>query len=350
MSPKDDVQFLALLVHRGYLERNHAEKLLPRLKQGDALDPLLTELLGWDGDRVDKLRVTRAGEDPRIPGYDILGRLGVGGTSEVFRARDKKSQGTVALKILNVRSTRQKRALASFVEEVRTLTSLDHPGLCKGYGIKKSGDTYFAVLELIEGRTLLEHIDEEQSFPEDTALRIVLEVADVLAYLDREGFVHRDVKPGNIMLTSSGQVKLIDLGFCAKKGEFNPEGTATGTGEYLAPEQAMGGACADLRSDVYSLGATLFQMTVGRLPFEPGDDEDVLRKHVLEALRSPELKGRGFSHQLHYFIDKMMSKDADHRYQTWEELLDGIRGQLEGKLAADWRGATTSRSNSRRRT
>ena len=140
MSPKDDVQFLALLVHRGHLERGDAERLLPRLKGGEALDPLLVEVVGWSSDQVDRLRRTRAGEEPRLPGYEILGRLGVGGTSEVFRARDRKTQRPVALKVLNVRSTRDRKALAGFVQEVKTLTSLDHPGLCKGFGIKKSGD------------------------------------------------------------------------------------------------------------------------------------------------------------------------------------------------------------------
>ena len=94
----------------------------------------------------------------------------------------------------------------------------------------------------------------------------------------------------------------------------------------------------DRRTDVYSLGATLFQLTIGRLPFEPGEDDDVLRQHVMERLSSPELKGRGHSAHLRYFIEKMMAKDADLRYQSWEELLEDMRAQVEGARRADFKG------------
>lgn len=336
MSPEQEAQFLVLLVHRGHLPKEQAQLLLPALKEGNSLDDLLEHTLGWDPARIARLRRTRAGEEPEIPGYEVLGRVGVGGTAEVFRARERKSGRILALKVLSPDCAADARQLKAFVAEARLLTRLDHPGLLKGMGVAKSGETYFSRLELVEGRTLLEHLDDGHTFDEEVALRIVLEVVEVLAYMAEQDLVHRDVKPGNIMLTNNARVKLIDLGFAARTNERNPEDSAVGTVQYLSPEQAGGGASADPRSDIYSLGVTLFQLTVGRLPFEGEGDEDTLRKAVMESLSSPELKSRGLSPHLHYFVEKMMAKEADVRYQSWEELVQDMRSQLAGRESLDY--------------
>ena len=345
MNASEDVQFLALLVHRGHLDRSQAERLLPELKAGKELDALLERALGWEATKVARLRRTRAGEEPEIPGFEIMGRIGSGGTADVFRAIEKKTGRPMALKVLNPRSTRDLPQLKGFVAESRLLAKLDHRGLVKGYGVAKSGDTYFSKLELVEGRTLLELLDEGQPFEEPIALRIVLEVADVLRYMADQDLVHRDIKPGNIILSQNAQVKLIDLGFCAEEGEANPDDSAVGTVAYLSPEQAKGGGSADFRSDIYSLGVTLFQLLVGRLPFESSDDREVLRMQVMESLSSPELKGRNLSPHVQYFIEKMMAKEAELRYQSWEELEADIREQLEGRESLDYgRAARESQS------
>jgi serine/threonine-protein kinase len=353
MTSKEDVQFLALLVHRGQLARNDAERLLPMLKEGHGLDELLVRELGWEPARVEQMRRTNAGEIPEIPGFQVLGKLGEGGTAAVFRAREKKANRVVALKVLNAESTRNPATRKAFVAEARLLERISHPGLVKGYGVAKYGSTYFSRMEVVEGHTLIEHLDSGHVFDESAALRIVLEVAEVLAYLAEEGVIHRDVKPGNIMLSSAGQVKLIDLGFAAE-GETtaSPEDSAVGTVAYLSPEAAVGGAVADMRSDIYSLGVTLFQLVVGRLPFEGSDDREVLRMQIMESLSSPELKGRNLSPHLHYFIEKMMAKDKDVRYQSWAELTDDIKSQLEGRDSLDFRsggGGSGVRRRHRRR-
>jgi serine/threonine-protein kinase len=349
MGLREDMEFLAILVHRGVILKDVAEQVFPQLKEGGDLDALLEHHAGLAPEVIARLRRTRGGEIPEIPGYAILGKAGQGGTADVFRVREKKTARVLALKVLNRDSVRHAPTRKAFVLEARLLQRLRHPGLVKGYGVAKSGTTYFSKLEFIEGRTLLELLDDGQEFDETAALRVVLEMAEVLQYLAGEGVVHRDVKPGNIMLAADGRMKLIDLGFAASgEEEASPEDSTVGTVAYLSPEQARGGAAADVRSDIYSLGVTLFHLAVGRLPFDSSDDREVLHMQVMEALSSPELKSRGLSHHLHYFIEKMMAKDVEARYQSWEELIEDIRGQIEGRESLDYEAEVRARKGLRR--
>jgi serine/threonine-protein kinase len=355
MTPKEAFDLLVLLVHRGHLGKEEAESLVAGLKNGADLEELLVEELGKDREWVARMIRTRAGEIPEIPGYEILGRVGTGGTADVFRARETRTNRLLALKVLNPESTRNGRTLKAFVREAKLLERLRHPGLVEGYGVARKGEgdgfLYFSRMELVDGQTLLEVLDQGKALEEAPALRILLEVSEVLRYLHGEGVVHRDVKPGNIMLSGAGKVKLIDLGFAAEEEapDAAPADTTVGTVAYLSPEQARGQAGADLRSDIYALGVTLFHLVVGRLPFEGSDDRDTLRRQIMESLSSPELKGRRLSPHLHYFVEKMMAKDLDARYQSWEELIEDIQGQLRGKEGLDYHQRSSSRHVRRRR-
>ena len=194
-------------------------------------------------------------------------------------------------------------------------------------------------------RTLIDRGDLGKLLSEPEALGLVVEVARVLEYLEGEQIVHRDIKPGNIMLTGENVVKLIDLGFAAETAESaepaagaegQADDTTVGTVAYLSPEQARGGNLADCRSDIYSLGVSLFHIAIGRLPFESSDNRELMRMQVMEHLSSPELKGRGFSPHLHYFIEKMMAKEAGHRYQSWAQLIEDVQAQLVGRQSLDF--------------
>ncbi|MDP6520420.1 MAG: serine/threonine-protein kinase [Planctomycetota bacterium] len=330
--------YLALLVHRGWLNHEQVASILPELKAGEALDELLAGVLGWEAVKVARLRRTEAGRIFEVPGFEMLGELGSGGTAEVFRCREKKTGEVMALKVLQQGPAGHALTKAAFVREAKLLARLEHPGIVKGFGVARAGEVYFSKMEVIPGRTLLEVLDDGEPLDEGAALTIILTVAEALAYMAGLGLVHRDVKPGNIMWTEEGEVKLIDLGFAAGAGEASAADSAVGTAEYLSPEQARGGAAADLRSDIYSLGVTLFQLVIGRLPFEGSDNEEVLRKQVMDSLSSPELKGRGLSPHLHYFIEKMMAKDAEVRHQSWKQLIEDIRQQLAGRESLDYEG------------
>jgi serine/threonine protein kinase len=339
-----ELRYLALLVHRGYLTVAQGKELVGRVKAGLPLDALLAEGLGWAPTKVAWLRETHAGEQPRIPGFHVGMRLGQGGSAEVFRAKCDADGRSMALKILNQAGRRNPEMLKAFVEEGKRLAQLQHPGLVGGFGVAKYSDQVFTKLEFIEGETLQERLDRGAEMTEGQAWKILLQVASALKYLADQGLVHRDVKPGNIMLAKAGQAKLIDLGFCEAKDKAGREGLAVGTVEYLSPEQAMGGAAADVRSDIYSLGVTLFQMTVGRLPFESKAGGDVLRQHVLQVFRSSELKGRSLSPQLQYFIEKMLAKDAGVRFQSYDELINEVQGQIEGQRRLDYTADNTRRT------
>jgi serine/threonine-protein kinase len=343
----EDLSFLARLVHRGHLSEADARGLAPAVQAGGSLDELLIARLGWDDAQVRRMRRTNAGETPEIPGFAIAERLGVGGTAEVFRAQETKTGKTFALKVLTPQATRDDRTRQAFVREGKLLMALEHPGLVRGYGVARSGTTYFSKLAFVDGKTLLELLDAGRAFSEDEALSIVLAAAEVLAYLEQKGLVHRDVKPGNIMLTRQGRVLLIDLGFAAADAEEAAVESAVGTVQYLSPEQARGGAAADCRSDIYSLGLSLFHVVVGRLPFEADDDREVLRMQVMDSLNAPELRARGISPHLHYFISKMVAKDADDRYQSFAELIEDVRGHLAGRESLDFEREARDASSQR---
>jgi len=332
----NDVDLLARFVHHGLLSKEEARGLVPELQGGAVLDDLLVERLGWDPDVVAARRRTGGDVPPEIPGYALERRLGTGGTADVWLARERKTHRALALKVLKPEATLHEPTRKAFIAEARLLEKLACPGLVKGFGIARSGNTFFSRLEHVDGSTLLELLDGGKRFTEEEALSIVLSVAETLKDLEQHGVVHRDVKPGNVMCARDGRVILIDLGFAAGEGERAQADGAVGTVAYLSPEQARGGAAADSRSDIYSLGISLFHVVVGKLPFEGSDDREVLRRQVMESLSSPELKGRGISPHLHYFIEKMVAKEAGDRYQGWAELIADVRQQLAGREGLDF--------------
>jgi serine/threonine-protein kinase len=352
--PPQPAELLAGLVHAGLLDAEIARRALAADPDSESLAGVVEQLAGWGAGEFER-RVARDPErPPQLPGYRVAGLLGRGGTARVWRAHGTREGGAVALKVLTPQSTAHAPTRDAFLREAKLLAELDHENLVGGFGPAKSGDLLLSRLECIDGETALEALERDGAFDEGRALEIVLGAARALEYLSARGLVHRDVKPGNVMLERGGRVVLIDLGFAADESSVDRNADSTvGTAAYLSPEQARGGAAADPRSDVYSLGATLFHLVVGRLPFEASDDEELLAKQVLESLASPELKSRGVSPYLQFFIEKMMSKEADQRFQTWSELIAEIESTREAVARLDLsgmreQGAPTRRPRRRR--
>jgi len=284
-----------------------------------------------------------------VPGFRITGKLGVGGTATIFKAAPVAGGPEVALKILHPKKASDAKQRERFLREAELLKRFRHPHLVEGRAFGVHKNLHYAVMELVNGSSVQDIIDKEKSISERRALEILEQVAEALEYMHSQGYVHKDVKPGNIMIEGESNVKLCDLGFAQEMakaeaenrkaegandvegddGDDDDEYTA-GTVQFMSPEQAQGDRDVDIRSDIYSLGATLFYMVLGQLPFQGENDMDTMAKHVLEELDSAEIKNRKISPHMHYFIERMMSKDKSLRYDTPAALIKDIKEQLEG--------------------
>jgi serine/threonine protein kinase len=328
VDPAQNQDFLVQLVHRGFLPREQAQLVMEAAKEVP-FDDALGAVTDWDEQRIDYLRRTKAMSQPEIPGFKVDSLLGTGATAEVFSAQRLKDFKRVALKILRPNLAKDPVAAKRFAQEAKLLKDLDVPGVVRGFRAFRYMDTIILEMERVPGRTLEELLAEGQRFAEVDALKVVVQVAEALEGMRASGVVHRDLKPGNVMIDKTGKVKLIDLGFAGEGMEgTHGAGTTLGTAAYLAPEQARGEESLDGRADIYSLGATLYHLVIGELPFSGEDDQEMVRAQVLESLKGSALKGLGISPMLHFFIEKMMAKDRDVRYSTPTELMEDIRAHL----------------------
>ncbi len=267
-----------------------------------------------------------------IPGYRIKGVLGKGGTATVFEAEPEESVEARALKVLYPRHLESPSQVRQFRREGQLLMEFEHPHIVEAYSLDQHEGVWFLELELLEGETLLSRIHREGALPESRALDVVVEIADALQYMQDQGYVHRDVKSENVMLLEEGSTCIFDLGFAQEIGSEPDldEGETQGTVYYMSPEQACGQKELDVRSDIYSLGVTLYQMAVGELPFEGDEAREVMAKQVREKLKGEKVKQELSSH-LHYVIEKMMSKEKDFRFQTPGEIIEEISSFREAQ-------------------
>lgn len=268
-------------------------------------------------------------EEP-VPGYLVRDVIGKGGVGAVFRVEEKETGDEYALKVMFPHHAQDERAVKRFVREGKLLKAFDHPNLVQGYEYGQHENLFYQVLQLIRGRPILDIIRESGPIHEEQALDIILQVADALRYIQEQGIIHRDVKPENVMLNDEGHAYLVDLGFAKKMGADpeQDEGTTLGTAQYMSPEQAKGQEDLDIRSDIYSLGVTLYHMVVGDVPFQGEENQEIMAQQVMENLQGEEVKSK-MSHHTHYFIEKMMSKEADFRFQNADEVIRDISDHLE---------------------
>ena len=333
MDMQEELRFFGKLVHNGVVTKEQVEGLLAAMQEsGRPLSELAVQKGLLEASQLDLL-VRLGGEVvPTIPGYELIDVLGKGGTAVVVRALDKKAHREVAIKVLLESLSDEEPIRRSFVREAKLLMKLDHENVAKGYKVGTLQGRLLFFLEHVDGSSLQSLLRDGHKFSEDAGLFIILQAARALNYLSEQGVVHRDIKPDNILLTRENQVKLIDLGFATSAGTSGDDSeTTVGTVAYISPEQARGQGDLDVRSDIYSLGATLYQLVVGDLPFGGDSNQDILAAQILESLSSEVLKSRKISPHMHYFIEKMMAKERDIRYQDPAELIADIEEQMRGK-------------------
>jgi serine/threonine protein kinase/Leucine-rich repeat (LRR) protein len=263
------------------------------------------------------------------PRYEIEELLGVGGMGAVYRARHKLMGREVALKVVKAQLVEKPGRVERFHREVQAAARLIHPNIVTAFDAEQVGDTHFLVMEFVPGQSLAQVIQERGKLPVALACEYVRQVAVGLQHAYEQGMVHRDIKPANLMVTSAGQVKILDFGLARLASEL-PGGVATqegyvlGTPDYIAPEQAEDSRQADIRADVYSLGCTLYHLLTDEPPFPTGTFLQKIKAHQTQTPRPltelrPDVPAR-----LVAVVERMMAKDPDQRYQTPAEVAQAL--------------------------
>ncbi len=268
-----------------------------------------------------------------IPGFDVVEELGRGATTAVYRA--VRQGQDFAVKMQQLKGPDDPARLY-FRREAAILAAIRHPCLGKVFEVGDDGRICYLVMELIGGRTLGQAIAEEGALPELRVLSIAADVAAALDVAHRVGLVHRDVSPRNVVLRDDGRAVLIDFGLATHTGTRQPEDAVVGTVLYSAPEQTgMARRPVDRRSDLYSLGAVLFESVTGRPPFRASDAGEVVRMHAM--LTAPDARSvePNVSVQLSRIIARLLAKDPDDRYQDASSLHSDLEALRSGNLSED---------------
>lgn len=276
----------------------------------------------------------------RFGKYEVMERLGRGGMAEVYRAYHPNLDRYVAIKVLHPFLADDPEFTSRFEKEARNIARLRHENIVQVYDFETDSETetYFMVMELIEGRTLKDVISEQAEkatlLPLKEALRIVREAAEALAYAHSQNMIHRDVKPANLMIDQAGRVVLTDFGIAkiVTGVQFTQSGGMIGTPVYMSPEQGLGEA-GDERSDLYSLGVILFQLVTGRLPYDAETPLAVILKHLNDPIPSSLQFNPRLPESVDRIIRRLLAKALDERYPNAQELIRDIE-RVESNLTS----------------
>src|ERR1700677_882528 len=273
--------------------------------------------------------------DPRLYSnrYQVTHLIARGGMAIVYRAQDTLLNRAVALKILYPELSEDPLFVERFRREAQAAANLSHPNIVPVFDWGEDGETYFIVMELVDGVSLAEMLRSSVTLTAARSAQIVAQVAAALGYAHRSGVVHRDVKPGNILITRDGQVKVTDFGIAqavSSEDHLAEAGSVMGTATYFSPEQASGEA-VDGRSDVYALGVVLYEMLVGRPPFVGDTPVEVSSQHVNAAVPVMAKFSDSVPKDLEAIVMDSLRKSPDQRYQTADELRADLIRFSEGQ-------------------
>src|SRR6059058_3312298 len=252
--------------------------------------------------------------------YLILRKLGSGGMADVYLAEDQELGRRVALKLLDERHASDEQFVERFRREAQSAAGLNHPNIVSIFDRGRAEGTYYIAMEYLDGRTLKELLVRNGPTPIPIAIDYARQILGALAFAHRNGIIHRDIKPHNIVVGGDGRLKVTDFGI-ARSGasQMTEAGSIVGTAQYLSPEQARG-APVDPRSDLYSLGIVLYEMLTGQVPFTGDAPVEIAMKH-LSAIPDPPSKLReGVPHDLDAVVLRALAKEPDQRYGSAEEM------------------------------
>ncbi len=271
-------------------------------------------------------------DKPTLGEYAIIGELGRGGMGRVFKAVHNVRGDVRAIKVLSKHESRDPKTLARFQREAKIIASMDHPNIVKVFEFNHDAERgyYYIVMEFVDGGSVGQILKRKGRLPWHQATEITLHVAMGMAEMNRLQLVHRDIKPSNILIDKQGNAKLADLGLARQQGEgadtqLTATGAVMGTIDYMAPEQVLDARQADIRSDLYALGCTLFHMLTGRVPFHEGSPYQRIQQQLNDPLPEIGPLAPDVPFQLVLIINRLTEKDPANRYQTAEELVQDLQ-------------------------
>src|ERR671937_952002 len=252
--------------------------------------------------------------------YRILRKLGSGGMANVYLAEDQELGRRVAIKILNDRHANDDQFVERFRREAKNAAALSHPNIVSIYDRGEAEGTYYIAMECLQGRTLKELIVGRGPAPIRTAIEYARQILGAIGFAHRNGIVHRDIKPHNVVVDTEGRLKVTDFGI-ARSGasQMTEVGSIIGTAQYLSPEQARG-AGVDQTSDLYSVGIVLYEMLTGHVPFTGETPLEIAMKHLSSVPKPPSELRPEVPHDLDMVVLRALAKDPDERYQSAEEM------------------------------
>ena len=279
---------------------------------------------------------TGVGPGPVIADFRVEKRLGRGGMGEVFLATQLSLERPVALKILPLSMASAAGHVERFRHEVRLLARVEHPNIVTAFAGGMDGEVPYFAMAYVDGEALHARLKREGSLPEDEALRIARDVARALAYAwDRHRMIHRDIKPSNIMIDRRGTLKVLDFGLSKSLVDdlsLTGTGKALGTPHYMSPEQALSRTDLDCRSDIYSLGATLYHLLTGEFPYTGNTSLEILTKHVQEPLTPARKHNPAVTRACDRLLRILMAKAPDARPPSWQRVIEDLDRVRQGRL------------------
>ncbi len=259
--------------------------------------------------------------------YEILEQIGSGGMSEVYKAIDHKLNRPVAIKVLKEEYCGDSGFVDRFRMEAQSAAGLMHPNIVNVYDVVDEGDIHYIVMELIEGITLKDYIAKRGHLDIKESIGIAIQVAEGIAAAHEQNIIHRDIKPQNMLIAMDGKVKVADFGIARPVSSQTVDSAAMGSVHYISPEQARGGL-SDERSDIYSLGITMYEMVTGRLPFDGTSTVAIALSHIEDAMVPPSVYNTEIPSALERIILKCCEKKPERRYQNINALISDLREVL----------------------
>ena len=259
--------------------------------------------------------------------YEIVGKIGTGGMADVYKAMDHKLNRFVAVKVLKPEFREDTTFIKKFRSEAQAAAGLTHPNIVNVFDVGDDGGVYYIVMELIEGITLKEYISKKGKLSIKEATSIAIQVSMGLEAAHSHGIVHRDVKPQNIIISTDGKVKVTDFGIARAASSNTISSNVMGSVHYSSPEQVRGGY-SDEKSDIYSLGITLYEMVTGRVPFDGDTTVAIAIKHLQEEMVPPSVYTPDLPYSLEQIILKCTQKSVDRRYSRMEDVIADLKHSL----------------------